>query len=358
MRVQTKAFAYAVGALALAGAVIFSGSTLGVFPTGISSFNPSASAALSILLTDPPSVPEGVTAVNITYTGVAVHPTAFPSGSGWIQVGGHGTLDTLRLVNVSQTISSSNVPTGAYNLVAFTVSAATVEFDGSAYNATINSGKLVVPIIGGLLLNQSRPAAAVIDIQPTVLNLGTQTSPQFAIATGAKAFQVPSGEVVPEMKTIGYKFTLSQKPWFHSFQVGHQAVLNASGTTLTQNSFKITVSNPTSDSVSIRMIIISTSAEGKGAHAGLGGSVMFAVGSDGSLQPVTISHGTGMGTMMQLQSVFTGSGYQLTSGASHTFSYSGNINTLLSSRSIGPGSQYLVIVLGEGVSYTIAVTAS
>ena len=158
MNVQAKAAAYGIVGLALAGVVILSGTAIGVLNPSSGGFNPASPGLLSILLTDPPSVPEGVTAVYINYSGLALHAKGLGDG-GWVTVAGQGTLETLGLVNISQTLTSGNVPSGTYNLLAFNITSAEVEYLGTNYSATVNSGRLIVPILGGLTVNSSNPAA-------------------------------------------------------------------------------------------------------------------------------------------------------------------------------------------------------
>ncbi len=130
MNTKAKAATYGIAGLALAAVMIFSGATLGILgPTG--GLNLGAPGSVSILLTDPPSVPAGVSAVYISYSNLALHLTEL-GDSGWVTVAGHGTVDTMGLVNLSQTISTGNVPSGRYNLLVFNITSAKVEFLGTA----------------------------------------------------------------------------------------------------------------------------------------------------------------------------------------------------------------------------------
>ena len=182
--------AYGIAGLVLAGAVIFSGSALGLL-------NASSSGVLSVLLADPPSVPDGVSAVYLAYSGIAVHAEGFGNNSGWVSIPGQGTINSTELfsLNLSQTISNAVVPSLTYNLVALDITGASVDFMGINYSATVNTGRLTVPFEGGLKVNSSSLAAGLIDIQPTILNLGTPSNPNFTLAAGAKALQVQSGDV-------------------------------------------------------------------------------------------------------------------------------------------------------------------
>ncbi|MFI5404778.1 MAG: hypothetical protein ACHQYR_03520 [Candidatus Gagatemarchaeaceae archaeon] len=357
MEIKIKAAAYGVVGLALAAVMIFSGATLGVLgPTG--ALNVGSPGSVSILLTDPPTVPEGVSAVYISYSNLALHLTTL-GDSGWVNVEGHGTIDTMGLVNLSQTISTGNVPSGRYNLLEFNITSAKVKFLGTNYSATVNSGKLMVPIIGGLEVNSSTTAAALVDIQPTVLNLGNASNPNFVITTGAKALQLPQGEVVQSLKHVGHQSSMEGQDWFHSFVSNHSDNLTISGLSLSTHSFSFSASNPGTDSIVIRMVILTATSPGErsgSALASVGNSVVFAVGSDGSLHllgagSMNSNHGEG-NENDAVDSVLSSDGYQLTGGASATFTYSGTIASMMSSGGILSGATYYVVIMG---SHTLAL---
>jgi hypothetical protein len=346
LKLKTKAAAYGLAGLALAGVVILSGSALGLLSTR--SFG-----VLSVLLTDPPSVPEGVTAVYVTYSDVAVHGAGF-SDSGWVSVSGQGTIDTLELVNLSQTISSGTIPSSTYNQVRFTISNVMVEFGGKNYSAAISSGALDVPIPGGLNVNSSSPAATIIDIQPTVLNLGEQSNPSFTITTGASALQVPSGDLDQSTHVLGHMASLEGHDWYDSFKAKHSEILSVSALTLSSNSFSFSATNDGSDSIALRTVVIAPGSTREGENNALG-SVMngavFAVQADGSLRLLSGSPG-------EAESSFEDSGYTLAGGATQQFTYSGTIANLLGNHGIMSGTSYFVIISGSETLSVQTVTAS
>ena len=306
-----------------------------------------------MLLTDPPSVPEGVSAVYVTYSNIAVH--ADGSGdSGWVTIAGAGTIDTLKLVNLSQTISSATIPGLSYNLVAFDISSVKIDFMGTNYSATVNSQRLIVPIVGGVKVNSGHVAAALVDIQPTVLNLGDQSNPRFAVSTGARALQVPESEETPSMNEVGNRLSLEGRAWLQAFRASHSDTLASSGLTLTHNSFSFSVTNPGSDSLTIRLVVVTPALSGERLPTALGSianSFVFAVGSDGSLKLQAGASG-------QVQSVLEASGYSLAQGATHQFTYSGAITSLLGSKGISSGMSYNVIVFGAEALSVQTVVAS
>ena len=335
MRLGTKAAAYGISGLVMAGAVIFSGSALGLL-----NFN--SAGTLSILLTDPPSVPTGVTAVYVTYSDLAVHAAGF-GDSGWVNIPGQGTVDTLGLVNLSRTISSAQIPALTYNLVRFNISKASVDFMGKSYTVAVNSNRLTVAFAGGLKVNSSATAAALVDISPTVLNLGNQSDPNFTMAAGAHALQVPPRDVGDSMNTVGNETSLQGRGWFQTFRSSHSDNLTVSGLALTSNSVTFTALNPGSDPMTIRMVVVTSDPqkqrEGE-ALGSVGNSFVFAVQADGSMKLLS-------GNADMVGSLFQGQGYTLAGGASFRFSFSGAIVSLGGAHPITSGSGYTVVVMGS-----------
>jgi hypothetical protein len=347
---QAKGAAYGVAGLAVASLVIFSGMALGLI-------NTSSTEVVSILLTDPPSVPQGVSAVYLNYSGVALH--AEGPGAGWVYTGGQGTIETLGLVNLSQTISSAKVPVLTYNLVAFNVTSALVDFQGKNYTATVNGGRLTVPIVGGLTVTPSHSAAAVVDIQLTVLNEGTSSAPEFMIASGARAVQVPSGEVTDNMEHLGFKFGLSNHSWFQSFNEDHSNTLAASGVKLTPTSLTFTVNNPGPNPVNIRMILIipAKGTEVDDPFGSVANSSVFSVNQNGSTALFTVSGSNGE-SESGIHIAISGPGYQLAAGTSFTFTFSGTISTTTHGAGVIRGATYYLILVGSGVISTQQVVAT
>lgn len=345
MKLGTKAVTYGLVGLALAGAIIFSGSTLGLLGSG-------SSGVLSVLLTDPPTVPPEVTGVYITYSSLAVHAAGFGS-SGWVSVPGQGTFDSMRLVNLIQTISSDTVPSLTYDEVNFTIEAATVEFRGQNYSAAVSSDRLEVPIIGDLKVNSTSPAAALVDFQPTVINLGTPSIPSFTLAAGAKALQVPSGEVDQLSKGVGQQASLEGHGWFDAFKAEYSDNFSASAVSLTPDSFSITVLNSGPDPIALHMFVVAVHANG-GEDSALGAAadtMVFLVQPNGSLQLLNGSPG-------QIRSHLKGSEYTLVGGSSQSFSYSGAVTSLRGGYTPVAGTSYYVIVIGAGTISAQVVTAT
>lgn len=346
MRIRTKAVAYGLAGLAVAGAVIFSGTALGLLGAQGPGF-------LSVLLTDPPSVPVGVTAIYITYSAVAVHASGF-GDSGWVSVSGEGTIDTTTLVNLSQTISSGSIPTLDYNQVRFTISNVSVEFMGKNYSASVSPDVIEVPITGGLKVNASSPAATLIDIQPTVANLGDQFQPSFTMATGAKALQMPSSDVDSSTNEVGHQASLVGHDWYDSFRSKNSINLTVSGLALSRSSLAFSATNGGTDPLTVSTVVIAPSLNGGDEGAALGSvsnGAAFSVQSDGSLILLGRTSGQAMASL-------GGSGYSMAPGSTYEFGFSGAITNVFGNRGITAGTSYYVIVMGLGTLNVETVVAS
>lgn len=337
MNIQTKAAAYGIAGVALAGAVIFAGVSLGVI-------NPASSGILSVMLTDPATVPKGVTAVFITYDNLGLHVSG--PGDQWFVLGGHGTIETLGLVNFSQTISSANVPAFTYDQIAFQISSAEVEFNGVNYSATVNGGRLVASVPGGLTVNPSKVTAIVMDILPTVLNLGDRASPRLVIAAGVRALPVPPTAVTNSMTVLQSRLSLSGHAWSAPLTVVHSGNVTFSALSLNSNSFSFQATNHGSQAIDLRTVVVAPKSPGATAAAAtdaLSNSFVFIVESDGSLQ-IVHANDTSLAS-----SVLGKSGYDLAPGASVHFSFSGAVTTVGGEVPVSHGTAYFVYVVGQAV---------
>ncbi len=329
------------------------------------------SGTLSVLLTDPPHVPDGVTKVYITYSNLAVHVSEAGNQTGWSVLQDSGSIELLSTVNVSRTISSVKIASGYYNLLRFNISSAQVTFNGKNYTAFIPTSGLTIPIIGGIEVNASKPSATIINIEPTVFNIGSTSNPEFIIRQVAKAFPVPSSQVSEEMEHQGSSMSLSGKAWWMHLQESFTANAQISGATLTHSSLSLTVKNTGTASTKLRIVLVGPLAPGissghRGIPSMLSGSAIFVVYPNGTLVPLQRLAlalnplGFGRNDLMQ---VLASEGYNLTAGASATLSYQGTITLgfqlvqLDSGQSIVPGQQYLVTVIGDEALASYVVVA-
>src|SRR5579862_2303670 len=86
----------------------------------------SGSGTWSVLMTDPPTVPDGTTAVYINYSDVQVHVSQDGNNSGWTDLQSSGTINLMSILNSTQTIAAANITSGVFNGLRFNVTGAVV----------------------------------------------------------------------------------------------------------------------------------------------------------------------------------------------------------------------------------------
>jgi hypothetical protein len=390
---STKQQTLLAGLMALLAAALVIGATMigGIGPSQVivapgqgqvGSTTSSASGVLSVLVTDPPLVPAGVTGVYVTYSNLAVHVSGAGNQSGWRHLSDGGSLDLMKIVNISLTVAAVNVPTGRYDMLRFNISSATVTFGGKNYTAFVPSGELTVPIIGGIEVTESKPSATIIDIRPVVMNIGSSSNPEFMIRPSATAFAVPQGQLTPEMVHEGGRFELKGAAWWAQIQQSYTKNIAVSGAELSPRSLNVTVQNRGPATV-LRLVVVtplSTTLFGggvpgrhkPGAAGGvlpeaMLGSAIFLVERNGTLVPVQLSlpmlfQGRGAGEIANALLDLTG--YNLTAGSSVTLRYRGAVTLGFwfaprpqsGVSQVVPGEQYMVTVIGtEAVASYIVV---
>ena len=130
----------------------------------------SAAASFVVMLTDPPTVPAGTTILDLTYSNVSLHVT-YPNGTAlWLPVNASGTVNLFSLVNMSQTIASTTIPSGsAVDKIQFTIADVDAVVNGVMYNVTTLSNTLVVSVKNSQV-NQTL-SGVLIDFNPTLVQI-------------------------------------------------------------------------------------------------------------------------------------------------------------------------------------------
>jgi len=316
-------------------------------------------------------LPEGVTSVYITYSDLAVHLAESNQTHGWVEVEGQGTVDLLSLVDVSQTILSVNVESGKYNLLRFNITSAKVVYNREEYPAVVRTGNLTVPIIGGIEVKDHEPSATIIDIYPTVFNIGGKLEPEFVISAVARAYPVPEGES-DEIHHVGFKMSLGNKEWWRRLRERFASEIEITSASLSSNSLAINVKNTGNVSLKLKLVIISqlTTMPKIGNTTRetplFSEAAVFWVGEDGSLEPIMLVQNRTK-TENKAQTVFSGRGYNLTVGQQIKLMYNGEIvfgfglpmgGTPFKPTNVISGSRYLITVIGDGALARTLVVAS
>ena len=373
-KVLTSAMVAAIAAIALISAAILSPGMSALGSTSTARLGPSGT--LAVVLTDPPTVPEGVTAVYATYTDVQVHVADAGNQSGWYDLHSSGQINLMSVINVGQTIGSTSVPSGLYNALRFNITAAIVTYQGQNYTAQIAKSytngvsQLTVPIIGGIQVQSSETSAAIIDMTPTVILGGNSTNPQFVFVNSARAYTMPANSVPRDIMLRHHRVNLTAQAWWDKIiDSQHYQLTSAS---LTPNSLAITVDNTGNVSVVYRFAAVTATSTQNGGDMGRASiSEYFIVEPNASLIAVNGS------TPIQLAWSLAAGGYLLPPGSSVTFTYSGQIMlgssvvlpqaTSLASTTqipqiapqpIVPGDGYVVTIRGAGSPAQTEVTAA
>jgi len=341
-----------------------------------------------VLLTDPPTVPAGVTAVYVTYSHVALH-----NASGWIDTKAEGTIDLMKMVNVSTTIAAVKVPVGVYNAVRFNISSAAVTYNGVNYTAFVPKAMLTVDIPGGIQVSTTGSSAAIVDMHPTVMNIGSESTPEFIVNTAASCFQVPTNAVTKDMDHWGFQMSLSNLPWWTQINEKYSSNIQITTAALSADAFSVTIKNTGSENVNLTSIsvmpigyecvspmttqtstAVSTTAT-HGNHQGsqfrlplcFTGSALFAVLSNGTIRsvPSLLLGGNLPMAIPYTHSInfFANSGYELATGQSVTLKFSGTITFGFSLFGQTPpgvmsGDQYDMTVIGPQALAQYVVVAS
>ena len=155
MSLRKRTAEYAVAALVLSLGVVAASMVVGIPMPSLQSTSSSStlsggqSGTLPIQLTDPPEVPRGTTALNLTYSSLGLL-VGEPSGtSGELTTntvtvaaaGGSSELDLLRLQNVSVTIANASLPAGSvlYS-VTFAVTSMRIDVNGTVSTMSLAAG--------------------------------------------------------------------------------------------------------------------------------------------------------------------------------------------------------------------------
>jgi len=340
---------------------------------------------LDVLLTDPPTVPNGVTGVYVTYTNVAVHVSGAGNKTGWTNSNTSGSLDLMKLVNVSTTIAAVKVTTGFYNALRFNISAAEVTYNGKNYTAFVPKAEINVVIPGGIEVNATKSSAAIIDMQPTVLNIGSTSNPEFIINVATSCADVPPTAFVKNMDDWGFSFHMTGLQWWTHIQEQYTADLRITGATLTNDSLSVTLQNIGTQNINLSIFSVaplgsecgpmatsstSTHTNDNGNHfvpQCFTGSAFFVVLSNGTLRPeVSLLRGgfaPGMIHDSAPVNILANLGYSLAAGKSVTLTFSGYISfgfsfkVLLAPGAI-KGDQYQITVVGLQALAQYVVVAS
>jgi hypothetical protein len=333
------------------------GSTLpgGSSTTASNSANGAGSpGTFSMLATDPPVYASGVSKIFVKYSGEDVHTSGSAAANAWVGLNSSGTIELTSLVNTTQTIASSKIKSGAYDMARLDISSATVLYNGQNYTASVPNNQLAANMSSQLQVNSSAPSAALIDLHTVVVNGGNSSQPQFLFSASAKAAVLPSSDASAAV-SVGARLSLTSKPWWGPFIVQSTASLKIASANVTSTSLSLIIRNTGGANTTLRMVTITPASVFAGVTAlppTLTGSATFLINQDGSL---TASTQSGQQTLLQ------NAGASLAAGSSAALTYKGTIQLgksgLLTVTGVLQGQQYLVTVISSDSAASLVVAA-
>ncbi len=206
-----------------------------------------------VSMTDPPHVPNGTSALVISYSSLQVQ-TSGGISSGWHNSNSSGTLNLPSLVNVTQTIAGVQLPQNAVvDQIRFAITSAKITINGTSYNVTVPSGQVSAHILGREDLNSS--SGILLDFAPTVAVVYTANSTVFVLVPSVRAVVVPSNSSSAQ---IGHRSQLSARESGDLRSVAANVALSGVSLTSSANSttLMLTVANHGNQSVVIRHVLV------------------------------------------------------------------------------------------------------
>ena len=195
---------------------------------------------LGVSLTDPPTLPPNVKNVFITYSSIQVHLASAGNFSGWYTVASSGSVDLLKVINVSLTLGSSEVVTGVFNLIAFNITSAEVTINGANQTAYVPANRINVPIIGGVSVSKGNSSGVLVDLSPEVIPYQNGTLISYVLVPAAKSLPIPPNVWNISLENKGSTIAQIQNQSWVQENPGKVVV---TGIKITPNSFSLTVQN-------------------------------------------------------------------------------------------------------------------
>ncbi len=181
-------------------------STTSSSTTSVSASGQNSQISTSVLLTDPPIVPNGTTSLLIHYSSISIHSI---SSNGWISSNTQGNINLLNLTNTSVVLANLNISSNSNpNLVRFYISNASITINGTVYNVTVPSAEVTAEISNHSSVNAT--SSILMQFSPTIVTIYTNTTPDFILVPSVKAVVVGNvlagkrpheGEMLPLTKS-------------------------------------------------------------------------------------------------------------------------------------------------------------
>ena len=271
MSVRRQALKYTAAAFAIAALIIVSSALYlngSVTKTGQQG---GTSSKLVIQLTDPPIVPSKTSSLNLSYSSIDLLVGEPASGgqqtTKTVTVNSGGTLDLLKLQNVSQTIALASLPNGTV-IYSFTLTVTGISID-------VNGTKSAVTLATGgstLTVTLARPAAiqgtsiALLQLNPTVIS----TPSGYQMIPSAVGIVKSEGQGQQNQEQVGWQQRLTNEDQNQLERAQGNVTANLTSLSVSGNSTTITVQvqNMGNASVVLNAIGIHGNFSSLGLHCG------------------------------------------------------------------------------------------
>jgi hypothetical protein len=355
---------------------INSGSTIGYSTTATQS----QASSNPVVVTDPPQVPKGTSALVVSYSSVAVQSG---SNSGWTSASGSGSVNLVDTVNSSEVVGYANLTAGTtVKAVRMYATSAYIVVNGTTYNVSVPS-QITANVTGNATASSS--GAIVFDMASTTSAFYNQNTTTFAMSPSTKAV-VLANAGVSQSASIGSMVDLNSDVHAMLMEATPQISISGASVATVGNSttINVTVKNNANSSVTVSNLVLygnqnvstSSSAGVNGSilgsiNSGLGGSINISTGVMAAIDvglniksfnsATFVATSSGQLSVPSSQAQFSGaSGVTIAPGSSATLTFTGvqSYDSGLYIAKPMSGTQYMVTVVGNsGATASSYVTA-
>ena len=242
----------AVVVLAALGALLY-----GIYNTPSGSVLSPGTSTLPILLTDPPQVPNGTSALTLYYSSIALHSADHANSTGFTQLNTSGSVNLMTLVNQSQVLALANVNSSArFDMVVIDVTKATITINNKTYNVTVPSSRIFIKLNENL--NASSSGGALIDFMPAIIQIYGNNNSTFVMVPSAVAVALRKGEIGSHLH-LGETQGLSSEEEGNISHVRAQMAITGESIAVSGNntaSISVTVKNDGNTTVEVKHVMV------------------------------------------------------------------------------------------------------
>ncbi len=211
---------------------------------------------LYVLLTDPPTVPQGTSSLTVSYDAVGVHVPG--TGSKFLSQNITGTVNLLNLTDYAKTVAIFNFNNNvSVNQVSFNITSAQIAIGNTTYNVSMQNSRVVVNVTGQ---TNSSYGGVLVDLTPAILEVYTAQHGMFVMAPSARAIPINKNLINQEgMTGIGAMAPLEPPTKLQLDAARPNITITAATLSITGNrtDLAVTVKNNANSSVTLRHLTMS-----------------------------------------------------------------------------------------------------